>query len=105
MNSLLISAVIGIAAGVIDCIPMIIQKLDKRSIVSAFLQYFFISIVIVHIDLPFVSWWLEGGLIALALSVPVIIIVSGKDKKAAPAIAVMSIVLGSIIGLAAHFLK
>ena len=32
MNTLLLSALIGIVAGVIDIIPMVIQKLDKRHI-------------------------------------------------------------------------
>ncbi|MDA3899385.1 MAG: hypothetical protein PF637_02565 [Spirochaetes bacterium] len=105
MRILFISMVIGIVAGAIDVLPMIIQKLDKRSILSAFLQYFFVSIVIIGIDLPGVVWWLQGSIIALALATPILIIVSEKDKKAVPIIAPMSIILGALIGIAGHFLR
>lgn len=103
MKTLLISMLIGLAAGVIDILPMLIQKMDKRSIASAFFQYFFVSIVIVNINLPGIEWWLQGGLVSLALAVPVIIIVSEKDKKAVPAIVTMSIILGTLISLAGHY--
>ena len=105
MKILFISMVIGVAAGVIDIIPMIIQKLNKRATISAFLQYFFISIIIVNINLPGFIWWLQGGVISLALSLPVIIIVSGNDKKAIPVIISMSIILGTLIGIAGRFIK
>jgi len=82
MDTLLLSAIIGIAAGIIDVIPMLIQKLDKRATISAFLQYFFASIIIVNIDLPHVVWWLQGGLISVALALPVVCIVFMQDKKA-----------------------
>jgi uncharacterized membrane protein len=105
MRTLLLSMIIGIGAGIIDILPMVIQKMDKRSIISAFLQYFFVSIIIINSTIPGVVWWLQGGIIALALSIPIIIIVSGKDKKAVPIIATMSIVLGTLIGIAGHVLK
>lgn len=52
MNTLLLSIGIGIAAGMLDIIPMVIRKMDGKAIASAFLHYLFISIVIVNIDLP-----------------------------------------------------
>ncbi|MBN1186644.1 MAG: hypothetical protein JXR90_15440 [Spirochaetes bacterium] len=103
MRTLLVSMIIGIAAGIIDILPMIIQKMDKRSILSAFLQYFFVSIIIVNINLPGIIWWLQGSLIALALASPIIIIVSEKDRKAVPIIASMSVLLGALISIAGHF--
>jgi hypothetical protein len=105
MKSITVSMIIGIMAGIIDILPMAIQKMDKRSILSAFLEYFFVSIVIVNSNLPGIVWWLQGSIIALALSIPIIVIVSEKDKKAAPIIAAMSIILGSLIGIAGHFFK
>jgi len=95
---------IGIVAGVIDIIPMILQKLEKRATISAFLQYFFVSIVIVNIDLPGIVWWVQGGLVSLALAIPVIIIVSGNDRKTIPIISSMAIILGTLIGIAGHYL-
>lgn len=105
MKIYLISMLIGLVAGLVDILPMILQKQEKSAIISAFLQYFFISIIIVNIDLPGIAWWLQGGLIALALALPIIIIVSGTDAKAAPIIAGMAVILGSLIGLAGHYLK
>lgn len=95
---------IGVVAGIADILPMVFQKMDKRAILSAFLQYFFVSIIIVNINIPGIVWWLQGSIIALALSLPVIIIVSGKEQKAVPIIATMSVVLGAIIGIVGHFI-
>jgi hypothetical protein len=105
MDTLLLSVIIGIVAGVIDIIPMLIQKLEKRATISAFLQYFFVSIIIVNIDLPHIVWWLQGGLISFALALPVVCLVSKQDKKAVPIILTMAFVLGTLIGIAGHFLK
>ena len=105
MNTLLLSVIIGIVAGVIDIIPMVIQKLDRRATISAFLQYFFVSIIIVNIELPHVVWWVQGGLISVALALPVVALVASEDKKAVPIILTMAAILGTLIGIAGHYLK
>ena len=105
MNILILSILIGLAAGIIDIIPMLIKKLDKRASISAFLQYLFLGIIIVNIDLPYIIWWLEGGLIALAFTLPIVFIISKEDKKSIPIIIANSIILGTLIGIAGHFLK
>jgi hypothetical protein len=105
MDILLLSVIIGIVAGIIDIIPMIIQKLPKYSTVAAFVYFFFISIVIVNIDLPHIPWWLEGGLISFVLMIPILIHVGHTDKKPLLIIAANTIVIGTLIGVAGHFLK
>jgi len=105
MDTLLLSAIIGVVAGTIDVIPMLIQKLDKRANISAFLQYFFVSIIIVNINIPHIVWWLQGGLISVAFALPVVVLVSAQDKKAVPIILTMAAILGTLIGVAGHFLK
>ena len=105
MRTLWISMAIGLVAGTLDILPMIAQKLARRAILSAFLQYFFVSIIIVNIDLPGLAWWLQGSLISLALAIPVLIIVTENDKKSLPIIASMSIVLGALISVAGHYLQ
>ena len=105
MDTLLLSVIIGIVAGIIDIIPMVIQKLEKRATISAFLQYLFVSIIIVNIDLPHIVWWLQGGLISVALSLPVVVLVAAKDKKAVPIILAMAAILGTLIGIAGYYLK
>jgi hypothetical protein len=105
MNTLLLSVIIGVVAGTIDIAPMIAQKLDKQSTISAFLQYLFVAIIIVNIDLPYITWWLEGALISLALALPMVVLISATDKKAVPVILTMAVILGTLIGVAGHFLK
>jgi hypothetical protein len=102
MNTILISIAIGIAAGLLDILPMVLQKQEKSAIISAFLQYFFVAILIVNTNLFGLPWWLQGGLIALAMALPVVIIVAEKDKKAAPIICGMAVVLGTLISIAGH---
>jgi hypothetical protein len=105
MDTLLLSAIIGIVAGTIDIIPMLLQKLPKQATISAFLQYFFVSIIIVNIDLPHIAWWLEGGLISVAFALPVVCLFAKEEKKAVPIVLTMAAVLGTLIGIAGHFLK
>ncbi|MDR0440288.1 MAG: hypothetical protein LBI59_04800 [Candidatus Accumulibacter sp.] len=105
MDTLLLSVIIGIAAGIMDVTPMIMQKLPKYSTVAAFVYFFFISIIIVNIDLPHIPWWLEGGLISFALMVPMLIHIGHTDKKPLPIIAANTIVIGTLIGVAGYLLR
>jgi hypothetical protein len=105
MDKLLLSALIGVGAGIIDIIPMIIQKLDKRATISAFLQYCFVAIISVKIDLPYIGWWLQGGLISVAFALPVVVLISAQDKKAVPIILTMAAILGILISVAGYYLS
>lgn len=102
MNKILIAVIIGVVAGVIDVIPMIIQKLNKTSCLSAFFHYMVLGTII-----PFVDWnllpSLKGMIIAFLLSVPVMIIVYSNDKKAVIPMTIFSLILGSGIGWAGAF--
>lgn len=99
MSQFLIAALIGLVAGLIDVTPMIIMKLEKEASISAFVHYFVLGLII-----PFVGWeiapWLKGMIIALLSSVPVMIIVYPKDKKAVIPMILFSLVLGAGIGIA-----
>ncbi len=104
MKTILLTALIGIIAGVIDILPMIKMKLDKYAIFSAFIFYFIMPFIIFNTELFGMVWWLKGGVITLALAIPVIIIVSREDKKSIPPMVVMSIVLGTLMGIAGHLI-
>jgi len=99
MNNIVIALLIGLVAGLIDTIPMVIQKLDKRDTLSAFLHYLALGLII-----PFVNWgiapWLTGIIIAVLTSVPIMIIVYPRDKKAIVPMLVFSLILGAGIGMA-----
>jgi hypothetical protein len=99
MNDLLIAIIIGLVAGLIDIIPMLIQKLDRGALVSAFVHYFALGLII-----PFVNWevapWIKGIVIALLTAIPVMIIVYPKDKRAIIPMVIFSLILGAGIGIA-----
>ncbi len=98
-NDILIALLIGIIAGIIDVIPMIIQKLEKTANISAFVHYVVLGLII-----PFVDWgippWIKGMIIAELTALPVMIIVIPKDKKALIPMILFAAILGAGIGIA-----
>lgn len=104
MNFLL-TLLIGIVVGIVDILPMIKMKVDKYSILSAFVYYLIVPFVIFGIDWFGSIWWLRGGVVSILMAIPVIILVAKEDKKSPIAMTIMSIILGSIIGVVGHFLN
>jgi len=98
MNKLIISILIGVIAGIIDVIPMIIQKLDKSANWSAFIHWVVLGIIISYIDMP-ITPWLKGLIIAELTAIPIIIIVAKGEFKAIIPIVVMSAILGVLVGI------
>jgi hypothetical protein len=94
MKNIFFALVLGTGAGVIDIIPMIIQKLDKYSTISAFVQWLVLGFVITFIKIPGVDGWLNGLITAVLLSLPIIIIVMKNDPKSILIILFMSALLG-----------
>ena len=98
MSEILIALLIGTVAGVIDVIPMIIQKMDKYANLSAFFHWVVLGLII-----PFVSWdiapWLKGLITAEISAVPILFIVVPKDKKAIVPITIMSAILGVLVAI------
>lgn len=104
MREMLLILMLGIVAGLIDILPMIKMKLDKYSIASAFAFYLILPVVITKSMLFETIWWVRGGIIALLLVIPVVLIVSKDDKKAVGPMCIMSFVLGSLIGILGHII-
>ena len=101
----LLTLLIGIIAGVVDVLPMIKMKVDKYSCLSAFVYYLIVPFIIFDINWFGSLWWLRGGIVSILMAIPVIILVAKEDKKSPLAMTIMSIILGSIIGMIGHFLK
>ena len=99
MNDIFIALLIGIIAGTIDIIPMIIQKLDKNASLSAFVHWVVLGLII-----PYINWdiqpWFKGIIVALLTAIPIMIIVYQQDKNALIPMTLFSIILGAGIGLA-----
>ena len=102
MSNLLIALIIGIVAGTIDVIPMLIMKLDKISNLSAFFHYFALGIIIPFIDFG-ISPIVTGIIVSFLVAIPVMIIVYPKDKKSLIPITIFAIGLGAAIGWAGNF--
>ena len=98
MSKLIISIIIGIIAGIIDVIPMIIQKLGKHANISAFVHWVVMGIIISYIQIPLAPW-LKGLVIAELSALPVVIIVAKEDPKSAIPIFAMSAILGILVGI------
>lgn len=99
MNHLFIALIIGVAAGIIDVVPMIIQKMDRYSCISAFVHWVVLGLII-----PFTTWevqpWLKGLIIAELTAIPLMIIIYPQDPKALIPMIIFSAILGIGIGLA-----
>ena len=99
MNNILIALTIGIIAGIIDVIPMIIKKLDKASNLSAFTHWVILGLII-----PFVGWniepWLKGLILGELSAIPIMIMVYPKDKKALIPMIIFSAILGIGVAIA-----
>lgn len=106
MNNFLVSLLIGVTAGTIDILPMVIGgKADRNTCLSVFIHWVFLGFII-----PYVKWdmhpWLKGLLIAELSSLPVIITMIQKEPKSVVGIIIFSAVLGSISGIAgAKFIR
>jgi hypothetical protein len=95
---LFISIGIGTVAGVIDVIPMLIQKLDKFSNWSAFVHWIVLGVIISYIQVPLAPW-LKGLVIAECCALPAIILVAKTDRKSIVPMVVMSAILGIAVGI------
>lgn len=105
MDKLLFATVLGLLIGVADILPMIFQRLPRYSTAAAFVQYFVATVVIVFIDLPYVPWWLQGGLVSLAMIAPMLIHVGHTDRKPLPVIATNALVLGTLVSVITHYMQ
>jgi hypothetical protein len=99
MYNFLIAALIGLSAGIIDVVPMIIMKLDKTSCISAFTHYLVLGFIIPFIDFG-INPIITGIIVSFITALPVMVIVYAKDKKAIIPITIFSIILGAAIGFA-----
>lgn len=99
MENIFIALAIGMVAGIIDVVPMIIRKVDRLSCASAFMHWLALGLIIPFMDWP-IQAWLKGMVIAMLTAIPVLIMVSAKDRKAIAPICLFSLLLGAGVGVA-----
>ncbi len=99
MHDFMIALLIGVTAGAIDVLPMVLQKMDKTANLSALAHWVVLGLII-----PFVSWdiapWIRGVIIAEISAVPILILIVPEDKKAIIPITIMSAILGAGVAVA-----
>ncbi len=97
MHNLLIALLIGIIAGLVDALPMVIRQMDKFASLSAFAHWVVLGLII-----PSVHWgmlpWLTGLIIGALSAVPVILMIFPRERKSAVPIFLFSLVLGTAVG-------
>ncbi len=99
MNQILIALAAGAVAGFLDCIPMIMKKLDPMFILSAFFMWL-VSGIFIHKAAIFSSPWQNGICVAGMVFLPLLFLIVRMDKAALPQIIAATVFLGALIGLA-----
>ena len=97
MNSFLISLLIGLIAAVIDTAPMVIRKMDKYAVLSAFFTWIILGIFIPRINLVPIHF-LNGIIVAILFVLPILVLIFKSVPKSVPIVVATTIVLGSGVG-------
>lgn len=104
MDHFTLSLAVGAAAGVLDVVPMIFQKLPARTCISSFFICFFAAVIAFYGDLPYLPWWADGMGVTLMLTIPVLFTLSGKERRAIPIILFNALLFGFLISAAERYL-
>jgi hypothetical protein len=97
MKTFLISLAIGLIAAVIDTVPMIIRKMDKFFIISAFCTWIILGLFIPKINFVSISF-INGVIVAILFVLPMSFLIYKLDQKGLPAVIITTIVLGCAVG-------
>ncbi|MFZ2338747.1 MAG: hypothetical protein WAW07_03365 [Bacteroidales bacterium] len=97
MKTILIGILLGIAAGIIDVIPMIIKKLTWDANISAFLMWVIVGFFIATIDLN-INPVIKGIVIGFLVLTPSAVLIGWKEPKSLIPIIVMTLILGGLLG-------
>ena len=99
MHGFTAALLIGVVAGLLDVVPMVLQGQNWRANLSAFLHWLALGLVI-----PYLHWglapWLTGSLAGLLLALPIIVMVGEEEPGAWLPIGLFSLLLGAAVGWA-----
>ena len=97
VKKILMGISLGIAAGILDVIPMIIQKLPIQADLSAFSMWVIIGFLLSVTTISIHSV-LKGLLISFLVLTPCAFIIAWDDPIALLPIFIMTTLLGSVLG-------
>ena len=92
-----IGILLGIVAGIIDVIPMILQNLTWDANLSAFTMWIVIGFLIAVIDLN-INSIIKGLLIAFLVLLPSAILIGWQEPVSLIPIIIMTTILGGLLG-------
>ncbi|MCJ2163108.1 MULTISPECIES: hypothetical protein [unclassified Pseudodesulfovibrio] len=92
---------LGLAAGILDVIPMAFQSLDWQSIVAVLVHWLGLSIIIAYARIP-LSNWASGMLISGLTALPIGILVHSTNPGGILQVLVFSLILGGLLGYMAE---
>jgi len=99
MKKIVIALIIGIAAGIVDVVPMMVQQLNGYACLSAFVHWVVLGLII-----PFIGWnlkgWLKGILVSVLALLPVMVLVMEKEPMSLIPMTAFSLLLGAGVGWA-----
>jgi hypothetical protein len=90
---------LGAIAGIIDSIPMVFQNLSSDAILSAFSLWVVSGFLIATSALK-IHWAAKGLLVSFLVLLPAAILIGWKEPVSLIPIAIMTLVLGSLLGYA-----
>ena len=97
MKKITIGVLFGVAAGIIDVIPMVIQNLSWDANLSAFTMWVVIGFFIASVELK-MNPILKGIVISFLVLLPLAIIIGWKEPVVLIPIALMTTFLGGFLG-------
>lgn len=97
MKKIKIGLLLGIVAGIIDVIPMILQNLTWDANVSAFAMWIVVGFLIATSDLK-INSIVKGILTAFLVLLPTAILIGWKEPVSLIPITIMTTILGGLLG-------
>jgi len=97
MKKMKIGIILGIVAGLIDIIPMLIQHLTWDANLSALTMWIVVGFLISTVDLK-INAIVNGILIAFLVLLPSAILIGWKEPVSLIPIAAMTVILGGLLG-------
>lgn len=97
MKKVKVGFLLGLAAGIIDLIPMLLEKLTWDANVSALSMWVIVGIFISTIEWK-INSILKGVLISVMVLLPTAILIAWKEPISLIPIVSMTIILGGLLG-------
>ena len=103
-NKIQLGLFLGILAGIIDVIPMILQNLPLDADISAFSFWIVSGFLIATSELS-LKPVIKGILVSFTVLLPCLIMIGWKEPQSLIPIIIMTTILGSILGFAINYFQ